>query len=390
MTSIAQYLERLPAHERKIIEGLPDDFQWLALAGRGELEKRRAQTLHRAQVDQVADRRDAGTATGADLSPVQFTPAPREYVTPLDLAAELIRRKLAIVAQAESIWRAHNSRQGGAGEVQTREGAIAILTAGGMARRTAERALSAGVGLVWDISQDGKDRRVKWYHRNEPARIIVRLNEDMPDDRPLLTGPGKWAALPLAAYRGTSGAFTAHVIGAWLMAHPESSRKQQAETFGLTPRQIQRAQHASTTKQTPRIVIARKPRQNHEAENLELSARLTTVDGERRHFWRLPGGHYAWQTTNYYHDAPARVVGWRRSKRIKARIKALCPVAREPGPLADLDFPRRFDGPDSTARADKWQQRHVTRGACILRDNPAVPLEYDYRYSVATQQGIVS
>ncbi len=382
MSSITRHLDRLPPDERKFIEGLPDDQQWDALAGLLALQERRA------QVDQVTDRRDAGQAIGpevlaaaGDLSPVQFTPAPDEYETRLDIAAELIRRKLATVAQAAEIWRAYLRANQGKGAHQTREGAIAILRAGGMGRRTAERALAAGAGLVWDISQDGTDRRVRLYHIRRPAVLLVRLG---------MTGPGQAARLPLEAYQGTARAFTAHVIGAWLDVHEESSRKQQAETFGLTVRQIRRAQLASDTPQTPRIVIARKPRQNHEAENLELSARLTTIDGEPRHYWRQPGGDYAWQTTNYYGHSHAQILGWKRAKRIKAQVKALCPVAREPGPLADLDFPRRFDGPDSAARAEKWQARHITRGACILRDTPAVPYEYDYRYSVATQQGIVS
>ena len=89
MNSITPFLDRLPPDERKYIENLPADYQWLALAGLAELEKRRANDAYRAPIEQAPARPDS--AHGRDLAPVQFTPAPTEYVTPLDIAAELIR-----------------------------------------------------------------------------------------------------------------------------------------------------------------------------------------------------------------------------------------------------------------------------------------------------------
>ena len=104
-----------------------------------------------------------------------------------------------------------------AGALTRRErAAIAILTAGGWARRTAERALAAGAGLVWDVTPgqaaiDGLKlvppahlRRSRWHDCMTP----------MPPDRDPLTGPGKFARLPLEAYQAPAPILRRHVNSA--------------------------------------------------------------------------------------------------------------------------------------------------------------------------------
>ena len=140
------------------------------------------------------------------------------------------------------------------------------------------------------------------------------------------------------------------------------------------------------------MIIPRPRRGSPTAYADELADRLTTVDHEPRHHWFTPDGDYVIRDTNYYGDGPSRIVGWRRSKRIRADLKQRCPVITAPGPPVDIeDFPRRFDGENVPERVARFQAKHPARGASILRQTlVGSALAYDYRYSLATQLGGMS
>lgn len=405
MSEHRQQPATLTERERTFLDSLPAEERPAALAGLRALAQRRA--------NDAAERRVLGLepAPRAALTritrferfepePVSVTPAETPapaapaFITHLGLSAALIRQHLADVALAYDLWKAYTRQQRGAGEVLRRGQVIEVLRAAGMSQRSAERALARGVGICWDAHTDRSDRRVRWYTLWNPRRAVAALARAC---QVALPGGAlrDRARLPAVAYR-TAATYAAHVVGAWLQAHPRSSRAEQAEAFGRTERQIREMQRAAGQPQQTVICHAGAPRSD--TEGLELTERLTTKQGEPNPAWRVRDRVY-WQSTNHYPAGPARLLRRRSAK----SERPASPVCTSPNMArgATTDWGRRPRHFQELQHAVRWQQRHAGRGAYVYqadlaRGGPARSTQRDkgtslllaYRYSRAALWGI--
>jgi hypothetical protein len=391
----------LTERERAFLDSLPAEERPAALAGLRALAQRRA--------NDAAERRALGldparlpltrpaAQSEPELEPVSVTPAPAEtpapaapaFITYLGLSAALVKRHLADVALAYDLWKAYTRQQRGAGEVLRRGQVIEVLRAAGMSQRSAERALARGGGLCWNARTDRRDRRVRWYTLWNPRRAVAAL---------ALPGGALCdrARLPAVAYRHTAATYAAHVVGAWLQAHPRSSRAEQAEAFGRTERQIREMQRAAGQPQQTVICHAGAPRSD--TEGLELAERLTTKQGEPNPAWRVRDRVY-WQSTNHYPAGPARLLR-RRSAKSERPVSPVC-TSPDMARGATTDWGRRPRHFQELQHAVGWQQRHAGRGAYVYqadlaRSGPARSAQREkgttlllaYRYSRAALWGI--
>jgi len=389
------------------LDSLPAEERPAALAGLRALAQRRA--------NDAAERRALGldparlpltrpaAQSEPELEPVSVTPAPAEtpapaapaFITYLGLSAALVKRHLADVALAYDLWKAYTRQQRGAGEVLRRGQVIEVLRAAGMSQRSAERALARGVGLCWDAHTDCRDRRVRWYTLWNPRRAAAALARSC---QVALPGGAlrDRARLPAVAYRHTAATYAAHVVGAWLQAHPRSSRAEQAEAFGRTERQIREMQRAAGQPQQTVICHAGAPRSD--TEGLELAERLTTKQGEPNPAWRVRDRVY-WQSTNHYPAGPARLLR-RRSAKSERPVSPVC-TSPDMARGATTDWGRRPRHFQELQHAVRWQQRHAGRGAYVYqadlaRSGPARSAQREkgttlllaYRYSRAALWGI--
>jgi len=389
------------------LDSLPAEERPAALAGLRALAQRRA--------NDAAERRALGldparlpltrpaAQSEPELEPVSVTPAPAEtpapaapaFITYLGLSAALVKRHLADVALAYDLWKAYTRQQRGAGEVLRRGQVIEVLRAAGMSQRSAERALARGVGLCWDAHTDCRDRRVRWYTLWNPRRAAAALARSC---QVALPGGAlrDRARLPAVAYRHTAATYAAHVVGAWLQAHPRSSRAEQAEAFGRTERQIREMQRAAGQPQQTVICHAGAPRSD--TEGLELAERLTTKQGEPNPAWRVRDRVY-WQSTNHYPAGPARLLR-RRSAKSERPVSPVC-TSPDMARGATTDWGRRPRHFQELQHAVRWQQRHAGRGAYVYqadlaRNGPARSAQREkgtslllaYRYSRAALWGI--
>jgi len=397
----------LTERERAFLDSLPAEERPAALAGLRALAQRRA--------NDAAERRALGldparlpltrpaAQSEPELEPVSVTPAPAEtpapaapaFITYLGLSAALVKRHLADVALAYDLWKAYTRQQRGAGEVLRRGQVIEVLRAAGMSQRSAERALARGVGLCWDAHTDCRDRRVRWYTLWNPRRAAAALARSC---QVALPGGAlrDRARLPAVAYRHTAATYAAHVVGAWLQAHPRSSRAEQAEAFGRTERQIREMQRAAGQPQQTVICHAGAPRSD--TEGLELAERLTTKQGEPNPAWRVRDRVY-WQSTNHYPAGPARLLR-RRSAKSERPVSPVC-TSPDMARGATTDWGRRPRHFQELQHAVRWQQRHAGRGAYVYqadlaRSGPARSAQREkgttlllaYRYSRAALWGI--
>lgn len=379
------FLDSLPAEERP---AALDGLRALAQRRANDAAERRALGLDPARLPLTRP------AAQPEPEPVSVTPAPAEtpaFITYLGLSAALVKRHLADVALAYDLWKAYTRQQRGAGEVLRRGQVIVVLRAAGMSQRSAERALARGVGLCWDTHTDCRDRRVRWYTLRNPRRAVAAL---------ALPGGAlrDRARLPAVAYRHTAATYAAHVVGAWLQAHPRSRRAEQAEAFGRTERQIREMQRAAGQPQQTVICHAGAPRSD--TEGLELAERLTTKQGEPNPAWRVRDRVY-WQSTNHYPAGPARLLRRRSAKSERPVSPASASPDLERG--ANTGWGRRPRHFQELQHAVRWQQRHAGRGAYIYqadlaRSGPArstqrekgMTLLLAYRYSRAALWGIPS
>lgn len=404
MSEHRQQPATLTERERTFLDSLSAAERPAALAGLRILAQRRA--------NDAAERRALGldparlplTRPAAQsepepaLAPVSAeTPAPAApaFITYLGLSAALIRQHLADVALAYDLWKAYTRQQRGAGEVLRRGQVIEVLRAAGMSQRSAERALARGVGICWDAHTDRSDRRVRWYTLWNPRRAVAALARAC---QVALPGGAlrDRARLPAVAYRHTAATYAAHVVGAWLQAHPRSSRAEQAEAFGRTERQIREMQRAAGQPQQTVICHAGAPRSD--TEGLELAERLTTKQGEPNPAWRVRDRVY-WQSTNHYPAGPARLLR-RRSAKSERPASPVC-TSPDMARGATTDWGRRPRHFQELQHAVRWQQRHAGRGAYVYqadlaRGGPARSTQRDkgtslllaYRYSRAALWGI--
>ena len=407
MSEHRQQPATLTERERAFLDSLPAEERPAALAGLRALAQRRA--------NDAAERRALGldparlpltrpaAQSEPELEPVSVTPAPAEtpapaapaFITYLGLSAALVKRHLADVALAYDLWKAYTRQQRGAGEVLRRGQVIEVLRAAGMSQRSAERALARGVGLCWDAHTDCRDRRVRWYTLWNPRRAAAALARSC---QVALPGGAlrDRARLPAVAYRHTAATYAAHVVGAWLQAHPRSSRAEQAEAFGRTERQIREMQRAAGQPQQTVICHAGAPRSD--TEGLELAERLTTKQGEPNPAWRVRDRVY-WQSTNHYPAGPARLLR-RRSAKSERPVSPVC-TSPDMARGATTDWGRRPRHFQELQHAVRWQQRHAGRGAYVYqadlaRSGPARSAQREkgttlllaYRYSRAALWGI--
>jgi len=396
-----QQLTTLTERERTFLDSLPAGERPAALAGLRALAQRRANDAAERRVLGLEPARLPLTRPAAqsepEPEPVSVTPAPAEtpapaapaFITHLGLSAALVKRHLADVALAYDLWKAYTRQQRGAGEVLRRGQVIEVLRTAGMSRRSAERALARGVGLCWDAHTDRSDRRARWYTLWNPRRAAAAL---------ALPGGAlrDRARLPAIAYRHTAATYAAHVVGAWLQAHPRSSRAEQAEAFGRTERQIRHMQRAAGQPQQTVICHAGAPRSD--TEGLELTERLTTKQGEPNPAWRVRDRVY-WQSTNHYPAGPARLLR-RRSAKSERPVSPVC-TSPDMARGATTDWGRRPRHFQELQHAVRWQQRHAGRGAYVYqadlaRNGPARSAQREkgtslllaYRYSRAALWGI--
>ena len=222
----------------------------------------------------------------------------------------------------------------------------------------------------------GQDQRIKWYHL--PTYEVVCASFAVQGDVYAL--PGKPYKLPATSY-ATIGDYTAQVIGAWILAHPESARAAQAKQLGRAARHIRHMQPRAAVKQLPRGVRAFKPDDQNEAQAEELGRLLPWNDQDSTpgHFWRGPGGSYAWQISNTYFGGLAVDLGWKRAGRIRAAVGG--PVDRGRAsvgakPQVARYTPRSFEqsyDPSAAVRLNKYQTRHPDALTVYFGDLPNQP-----------------
>lgn len=259
----------------------------------------------------------------------------------VNIAAEAVKQHLAGPSMLYDILKKVSRDTGGKNGFTARE--IRVICAEyGISQRRQQRYLDQGAGIFWDVRQDKRDKRAKFYHLRGYHRIALQFDH-----------PGEAVKLPIQAYKGTAPQYGDHVTGAWQKTHDTSSRDNQQSALGRTHNTLRAKQARASVRQETRIIQAPPP-VNIE-QGLELATMLQDREGLIKYHWFGKRGAICWQTTNRYHGGLGVLLGLGRSGYIRDRRVN----GERKASICDT-YPKTFYGSyreSAFAQADKYQQK---------------------------------
>jgi len=370
MRSIAQYLDRLPADERKLIEALPEHQQWDALGGLFVYKSLRS------QVDQVAAR--TGSAHGRELAPVELgtllaaMPKPtvkdsRHLRVYSELHPKLVEAGLAGPTMIWDALKWHARKRRGR-HLYTSGFIVRLISRlWGWSGRRVLRYLRDGEGKLWSCSPGKHDRRERIYHIFGLARVTAAALRSR--------HPGRQTNLAFAAYRGNVNGYRRAIWEVFTAARNHAARSVQAGALGVSESTIYAWQRISTLNRQERSVRAPEPQNQRQLEELTDTMDRAGVsldpEDDRAPAWQSKRGHTYWQTTNAYSSDDVRLEKGRSGfirfeadnvlSRAKGQLQFFGTACDDQQPMSTYIEPF-----DDAERAVRHQERRKNEAVLVL------------------------